>query len=95
MSSKGCTAPSHLATLARMKTANPLLVSIAEAGFQLDLPSEDVNALIQNGNLTAVRIRGHLLVRYDSLVKFVRRAMPVRGTDLRSMTAGACTGQES
>jgi hypothetical protein len=61
-----------------VKTANPLLVSVAEAGFQLDLPLEDIESLIEGGELTAVMVLGHVLVRYDSLLKFVRHAAPVR-----------------
>jgi len=57
-----------------MRTANPLLVSLTETGFQLSLPEEDVVALIRDRDLTAVRVRGQVLVAYDSLVAFTRRA---------------------
>ena len=57
-----------------MRTANPLLVSLAEAGFQLSLPAADISALIQDGDLVAVKVRGQILVTYDSLIAFTRRA---------------------
>lgn len=57
-----------------MRTANPLLVSLAEAGFQLSLPEKDIIALIRDGDLVAVRVRGQLLVIYESLTAFTRRA---------------------
>lgn len=57
-----------------MKTANPLLVSLAEAGFQLSLPEKDINALVRDGELVAVKVRGEVLVVYDSIAAFVRRA---------------------
>jgi hypothetical protein len=56
-----------------MRTDNPLLVSIAEASFQLSLPKEEIAALIQGGELVAVLVRGHVLVVYDSLTAFTRR----------------------
>ncbi len=57
-----------------MKTANPLLVSLAESSFQLSLPEEDVVALIHDRDLVAVKVRGQVLVVYDSLIAFTRRA---------------------
>ena len=57
-----------------MKTANPLLVSLAEAGFQLSLPREDVIALVRDGDLVTVKVRGQVLVVYESLTAFMRRA---------------------
>jgi hypothetical protein len=57
-----------------MKTANPLLVSLAEAGFQLSQPVEEILGLIHDGDLVAVKIRGEVLVVYESLAAFVRRA---------------------
>jgi hypothetical protein len=57
-----------------MKTANPLLVSLAEAGFQLSLPQEEIIALIREDELVAVKVRGQILVAYNSLVAFTRRA---------------------
>lgn len=57
-----------------MRTATPLLVSLEEASFQLSVPREEVVALIRDGDLTAVKVREHLLVAYDSLVGFTRRA---------------------
>jgi excisionase family DNA binding protein len=56
-----------------MKTGNPLLVSLSEASFQLDIPIEDVQELIRDGELPAVRIRQHLLIPYESLVRLARR----------------------
>jgi hypothetical protein len=57
-----------------MKTANPLLVSLAEAGFQLSLPQEDVIELVRDGDLVTVKVRGQVLVVYESLTAFMRRA---------------------
>jgi hypothetical protein len=57
-----------------MKTANPLLVSIAEAEFQLSLPEKDIIALIRDGDLIAVKVRGQVLIVYESLTAFTRRA---------------------
>lgn len=57
-----------------MKTANPLLVSVAESAFQLSLPKEDIIALIRDGDLVAVKVRGQVLVVYESLTAFTRRA---------------------
>ena len=57
-----------------MRTANPLLISLTEAGFQLSLPVADISALIHEGDLVAVKVRGQVLIAYDSLVAFTRRA---------------------
>jgi len=57
-----------------MRTGKPLLVSIAEAGFQLSLPNNEIAALIRDGELVAVKVRGQVLVVYDSLAAFTRRA---------------------
>jgi len=57
-----------------MKTANPLLVSLTEAGFQLSLPEKDIIALMRDGELVAVKVRGQVLVVYESLTAFTRRA---------------------
>jgi hypothetical protein len=57
-----------------MKTANPLLVSLAEAGFQLSLQEKDIIALVRIGDLVAVKVRGQVLVVYESLTAFTRRA---------------------
>jgi len=57
-----------------MKTANPLLVSLAEAGFQLSLSEKDIIALVRDGDLVAVKVRGQVLVVYESLTAFTRRA---------------------
>lgn len=57
-----------------MRTDKPLLVSIAEAGFQLSLPNNEIAALIRDGELVAVKVRGQVLVVYESLTAFTRRA---------------------
>jgi excisionase family DNA binding protein len=57
-----------------MRTDKPLLVSIAEASFQLSLSNEEIAALIRDGELVAVKVRGQVLVVYDSLTAFMRRA---------------------
>jgi excisionase family DNA binding protein len=57
-----------------MRTDKPLLVSISEASFQLSLAKEEIAALIRDGELVAVKIRGQVLVVYDSLAAFTRRA---------------------
>jgi hypothetical protein len=57
-----------------MKTATPLLVSMAEAGFQLSLPQDDIVSLIRDGDLVALKVRGQVLVEYQSLISFMRRA---------------------
>jgi excisionase family DNA binding protein len=57
-----------------MRTDKPLLVSIAEASFQLSLPNEEIVALIRDGELLAVKVRDQVLVVYDSLTAFTRRA---------------------
>jgi hypothetical protein len=57
-----------------MRTDKPLLVSIAETSFQLSLPEQEITGLIRDGELVAVRVRGQVLVVYDSLTAFTRRA---------------------
>lgn len=57
-----------------MRTDRPLLVSVAEASFQLSLPNEEITALIRDGELIGVKVRGQVLVVYDSLIAFTRRA---------------------
>jgi hypothetical protein len=57
-----------------MKTAYPLLVSLVEAGFQLSLPEKDIAALIRAGDLVTVKVCGQVLVVYESLTAFTRRA---------------------
>jgi len=57
-----------------MRTDKPLLVSIAEASFQLSIPKEEIGALIRDGELVAVKVRDQVLVVYDSLTAFTRRA---------------------
>jgi hypothetical protein len=39
-----------------LRTEKPLLISIAEASFQLSLPNEEVAALIRDGELVAVKV---------------------------------------
>lgn len=68
-----------------MKTANPLLVSIAEAAFQLSVPAEEIGALIRDGDLVAVNVRGHVLVAYDSLIAFTRRIKRQKLLEARSI----------
>jgi len=57
-----------------MRTDKPLLVSVAEASFQLSLSTQDVDALIRDGEIVAIKARGQILVVYDSLAAFTRRA---------------------
>jgi hypothetical protein len=57
-----------------MRTDKPLLISIAEASFQLSLPEEDILTLVRDGELVAVRARDQVLVVYESLSAFTRRA---------------------
>lgn len=61
-------------TVALMRTDKPLLVSVAEASFQLSLPKEQIVVLIRDGELVAVKVRDEVLVVYDSLRAFTRRA---------------------
>ena len=57
-----------------MRIDKPLLVSVPEAGFQLSLPEKEIAALILDGELVAVKVRDQVLVVYDSLTAFTRRA---------------------
>ncbi len=66
--------PSFAPKIAAMRTDKPLLVSIPEASFQLSLPKEEIAALIHDGELAAVNVRDQVLVVYDSLTAFTRRA---------------------
>lgn len=61
-----------------MNTANPLLVTLSETSYQLSLPKEDVVALILGGELVAVKVRGQILVVFESITAFTRRVK--RGT---------------
>jgi hypothetical protein len=73
-----------------VKTANPLLVSIAETEFQMSLPEKDINALIRDGEILAVKVRGQVLVVYESLTAFTRRASrnnAIRGNQRRGVKA--------
>jgi hypothetical protein len=58
-----------------VKTANPILVSISEAGFQLSLPPDEIDALVRDGELVAVPVRGRVLIVYESLRAFTRRTL--------------------
>lgn len=69
-----------------MRTDKPLLVSVAEASFQLSLPKENIAALIRDGELVAVKVKGQVLVVYDSLTAFTRR---VRHASAPAEIAGA------
>jgi excisionase family DNA binding protein len=55
-------------------TENPLLISLPETAFQLSLSQEGVVALIRDGEITAVKVRDQLLIAYDSVAAFTRRA---------------------
>lgn len=57
-----------------MRTDKPLLISISETSFQLSLPADEIAALIRDRELVAVKIKGQVLVVYDSLTAFTRRA---------------------
>ena len=57
-----------------MRTDKPLLISVSETSFQLSLPKEEIAALIRDGELVAVKVRDQVLVVYDSLTAFTRRA---------------------
>ena len=57
-----------------MRIDKPLLVSVADASFQLSLPKEEIAVLIRDGELVAVMVRDQVLVVYDSLTAFTRRA---------------------
>lgn len=72
-----------------MRTDKPLLVSIAEASFQLSLPKEEIALLIREGELIAVKVRDQVLVIYDSLTAFTRRAKRNSAVEERS-TRGEC-----
>ena len=67
-----------------MKSATPLLVSIAEAAFQLSVSEIDVIGLIYDGEMVAVSVRGKILVVYESLTAFTRRAK--RNSAVRNVT---------
>jgi hypothetical protein len=56
-----------------MRTDTPILVPLEEAAFQLSVPMEEIPTMIQAGEIAAIRVRGRLLVLYDSLVAFARR----------------------
>jgi len=57
-----------------MKTDRPLLVSLDEAAFQLSLPRQEIAALVRDGDITAVKVREQVLVVFESLIAFTRRA---------------------
>jgi hypothetical protein len=56
-----------------MKTDRPLLVSLAEASFQLSLPVADIEELVASGDLISVLVRGQRLIVFESLTALVRR----------------------
>ncbi len=64
-----------------MRTDKPLLVSVAEASFQLSLPIDVIAALIRDGELVAVKVRDQVLVVYDSLAAFTRRSRRNRAAE--------------
>jgi hypothetical protein len=67
-----------------MNTARPLLVSFAEAGFQLgNLPTEEIAALVRDGELVSVAIRGQVFITFESLVRLTRRARRQSSRDAR------------
>jgi excisionase family DNA binding protein len=68
-----------------MKTANPLLISVDETSFQLSIPKEEVAALIRDGEIVAVKVREQVLVVYDSLVAFTRRATRRSAGEMREL----------
>ncbi len=61
-------------TVKKTSPTCPLLVSLAEASFQLSLPESDILELVRAGELTAIGVRGQTLIPFDSLVSFTRRA---------------------
>lgn len=70
-----------------LRTDKPLLVSVAEASFQLSLPNEEIAALIRDDELVAVRVRDKVLVVYDSLTAFARRAQRNNVAELEQQTS--------
>jgi hypothetical protein len=69
-----------------MRTDIPILIPLEEAAFQLSVPMEEIPPLIEAGEIAAIRIRGQLLVLYDSLVAFARREAR-RGRDKKVATS--------
>jgi hypothetical protein len=58
-----------------VNNTRPLLISFTEAGFQLGgLPTEEIAALVRDGELVSVAIRGQVFVTFESLVRLTRRA---------------------
>jgi hypothetical protein len=51
----------------------PLLVSFAEASFQLSLEVADVEQLVKEGELVAVVVRGQRLVVFASITALISR----------------------
>ena len=74
-----------------MRTDKPLLVSIPEASFQLSLPKEEIAVLIRDGELVAVKVRDQVLVLYDSLAAFTRRAKRNNAVSEVSLDSGRAT----
>jgi hypothetical protein len=56
-----------------MRTDVPILVSPEEASFQLSVPVEEIRPLIEADEIVAVKVRGHLLILFESLTAFARR----------------------
>ena len=70
-----------------MKTAHRLLVTAAEASFQLSLPEPEVVALIEGGELATVIVRSQQLIIFESLTDLIRRK---RRTEQRKTLRGDC-----
>jgi hypothetical protein len=70
-----------------MRTDKPLLVSFAEASFQLSLQDKEIVELVRDGELIAVNVRGRILIAYDSLIAFARRVK--RNCAVREVPASA------
>ena len=57
-----------------MRFDGPMLVTTAEAGFQLGLTDpSDVEALIHRGEIVALTVRGQRLVVMESVTSYVKR----------------------
>ena len=76
--------------MSRLRTDFPLLVSTQEAGFQLGLSQDDILDLIREGDIDSVSVRGRVLVVYDSLLRFTRRARRLKGAEVMHLAEGSC-----
>jgi excisionase family DNA binding protein len=56
-----------------MRTDSPILIPVSEAAFQLSVSEEEIPAMIADGTLTAIEVRGQLRIVYESLIAFARR----------------------